>query len=869
MTYNINKTDGSLLAEIIDSSVDTTATDLSLIGKNVIGYGEYINENFIKLLENFASTSSPNNPIAGQIWFDLTENRLKVYDGNSFKIASGPIVSSSAPLNPSQGDFWIDSKENQLYFYDGTDRQLAGPIYKDSQGISGFQIDTITDIFGNQKTVTKLWSAANLLGIFSHHPEFTPSSNIGNFAGTIKPGFNATNIPGFRFNAIASSAEALIDSQGNFTTVDNFLISTGNNSTVGTLSIVNPIPLILGVSQQSTIRVTNDLTEIQNNVANQDFYISVRNNLSVKEEAITIKTENRNVGIFNSTPNADAMLHIGKPFAGTGGIPAANVIIEGNLTVNGTTTTINSSTVSVDDKLIELASTETPTDLLADQGGIVLKGTTDHSILWSNTGASWNSSENFNLVSGKDFKINGVTVLNATSLGSNVVSSNLTSVGILQNLQVDNISIDANTISSIANEIILAPASHVNVSTKRISNLGDPRPKPLDPNASDPGQNDAATRKYVDEAKDIWKIVNSSTLAFAGDKLLVDTSAGSITTTLPEVTSVSGESRYVVKFADYSATFDDDNLIIARYRKIDTALLGGTAETTGTYLNVPTVAVTGTGTGLTLNVAVSSTGTYTSLTTILTPVSSGLNYQTGDSIKILGTQLGGTTPENDLVFNLDTLDNILGQAEDLIVTSSNAAFGLVYSSPGQGWVYTETLSFPNTISAEFVGNLTGDITGNVNGNVTGDVTGDVTGNVFGLVKTPAQPDITSVGTLTDLTVSGTITGDLLGNVTGQLYGNVTGNSIISANSLNLEAQLGAVNIVSDNKQILSATSTTTSIFGDVEIVNNSEVSSSFRLPNYTILQRDARTPAFGEMIYNVDTRKVQVFVELTGWVDLH
>ena len=51
MTYKINRTDGTLLTEIIDSAIDTSATDLTLIGKNVTGYGEYLNENFVKLLE--------------------------------------------------------------------------------------------------------------------------------------------------------------------------------------------------------------------------------------------------------------------------------------------------------------------------------------------------------------------------------------------------------------------------------------------------------------------------------------------------------------------------------------------------------------------------------------------------------------------------------------------------------------------------------------------------------------------------------------------------------------------------------------------------------------------------------------------------
>jgi len=866
MTYNINKTDGSLLAEIIDSSVDTTATDLTLIGKNVSGYGELINENFIKLLENFASTSAPSNPIAGQIWFDLTQNRLKVYDGNSFKIASGPIVSPNAPLNPSQGDFWIDSKENQLYFYDGTDRQLAGPIFKDSQGISGFQVETINDVFGNQKTVTKLWNGSNLLGIFSHYPEFTPGANIPNFTGTIKPGFNVSNIPGFKFNVTASSAEALVDSQGNLTTVDNFLVSTGNNSTTGTLSIINPIPLALGISQETTVRVNNNFSEIQNNVANQDFYISVRNSNAVKEEAVTIKTEARSVGIFNPNPSTSAMLHIGRPFAGTGNIPPANVIIEGNLTVNGTTTTINSTTISVDDKTIELAATTSPTDSSADGGGIVLKGTTDHTIIWNNSNAAWNSSEHINISAGKEYRINNTPVLTTTSLGTGVTNSSLTSVGTLVNLTVDDININGNTILSIVGDLILAPAGAVNLSNRRITNLQDPI-----------GLQDAATRKFVLEEKDIWKIVNLSVFAARGDKLLVDTTAGSVTITLPDALPPDGENktRNVVKIADYAGTFDDDNLTVARYRKIDLDTLVGTADSTGTFLNVPTVAVTGTGAGLTLNVTVSATGTYSSLTTNFEPLTSGVNYRSGDQIRILGTNLGGTSPENDLIFELD-LDNILGQDADLVISSANAAFGLVYASSGQGWVYTETLEFPSTISVDVVGNLTGDITGNVNGNVTGNVNGDVTGDLFGTVRTPSQPDITSLGTLTSLTVSGTIAGDVTGNVTGQLYGNVTGDSVIAPNSLTLEAQLGAINVFAGAQQVIRAVETgstsQTKLFGDIVIANEtgSNVNgASFRLPNYTIAQRDARTPAFGEMIYNIDTRKVQVFVELDGWVNLH
>jgi|TARA_R100000482_G_scaffold116359_2_gene59541 hypothetical protein len=106
-----------------------------------------------------------------------------------------------------------------------------------------------------------------------------------------------------------------------------------------------------------------------------------------------------------------------------------NITIAGNLTVNGTTTTVNSTTLTVDDKNIELGSVATPTDVTADGGGITLKGATDHTIVWTNSTDSWDFSEHVNIASGKEFRVAGTKVLDATSLGSAVVTSSLTSVG--------------------------------------------------------------------------------------------------------------------------------------------------------------------------------------------------------------------------------------------------------------------------------------------------------------------------------------------------------------------------------------------------------------------------------------------------------
>ena len=108
-----------------------------------------------------------------------------------------------------------------------------------------------------------------------------------------------------------------------------------------------------------------------------------------------------------------------------------NLTVGGNLVVNGTTTTVNSTTVTVDDKNIELGSVATPSDTTADGGGITLKGATDKTFNWVNSTDSWTASEHIDLASGKEFKINGTSVLSGSTLGSGVTGSSLTSVGTL------------------------------------------------------------------------------------------------------------------------------------------------------------------------------------------------------------------------------------------------------------------------------------------------------------------------------------------------------------------------------------------------------------------------------------------------------
>jgi len=129
--------------------------------------------------------------------------------------------------------------------------------------------------------------------------------------------------------------------------------------------------------------------------------------LSTTEPAIFIR-KSTNWYQYGGAPTASP--------AFTGTISGASMILSGNLTVNGATTTINSTTVSVDDKNIELAATASPSDALADGAGITIKGSTDKTITYTNATGDFDISQNVDIASGKKFKINGNDVFSPIDL---------------------------------------------------------------------------------------------------------------------------------------------------------------------------------------------------------------------------------------------------------------------------------------------------------------------------------------------------------------------------------------------------------------------------------------------------------------------
>jgi hypothetical protein len=480
MSYIINKTDGSVLVEVVDGTINQTATDITLIGKNSSSYGEFINENLVHILENFADSISPANPIIGQIWYDIGEGRLKVYDGSTFKVSGGTIVSGTLPTSFTQGDIWIDSTKKQVHFYDGESRILAGPIYSSTQGVSGFVAEDVFDTNQLLHTIVLLYVSEVLIGIYSKD-QFIPASPIAGYSTSLTPkqinvGFNVGTYSGISYDVPVTKASALIAGDDSLRTAESFLSAFEDTFASGSITIQNSVPLVLGPTQNLEVNITTGSVRINSTISDQNFSINMLNSLGTKP-SIFIDAYNEHIGLYTETPTDTLDVNGG-------------VRIRGNLTVEGSSTTINTTNIYIEDLVFEIGKVDTPTDSTANGGGISLQAGLDgnKTWLWQQSTTAWTSSENIDLLSGKAFHIDGSQVLSETALGISVVSApGLHSIGELGSLvaaklvithdDMNNISIVTYTNpSSATGTITLAPkgSGTVDVSSKRITSVSDP-----------------------------------------------------------------------------------------------------------------------------------------------------------------------------------------------------------------------------------------------------------------------------------------------------------------------------------------------------------------------------------------------------------
>jgi hypothetical protein len=271
MSYTITLTDGTVFATIADGTINT-ASSMVLVGKNYAGYGEFLDTNFIHLLENSSNTTAPGAPLDGQLWWDSGNGLLKVYNGTTFKTISAATASASAPTSNVTGDLWYDTVNQQLKVYTGTTFLLVGPQFSAGEGTSGAIVATITDNLSVDHVVVQLWVNDSIVGMISKDATFTPQTSISGFT-TIRPGITLSTLVGSQiplFQGTATNSQLL-----NSLTSSQFMRADTNTSTTGTLSVLNDTGLSVGSDSDLRASVTGTDVTIRNQTSGGNLYLGV------------------------------------------------------------------------------------------------------------------------------------------------------------------------------------------------------------------------------------------------------------------------------------------------------------------------------------------------------------------------------------------------------------------------------------------------------------------------------------------------------------------------------------------------------------------------------------------------------------------
>lgn len=336
MSYTITFTDqankGTITVE--DGTINRT-TSLGLPGRNTTAYGATIAENFLHLLENFAATTEPSNPVEGQMWYDSTlgQESLKVFNGTNWVPASGITKSISTPAFAQTGDLWVDTDNQQLYLFTGGGWILVGPSF--SEGLStGARADNIVGQDNELYTILRIEVAGTTVAIVNGSDNaFIPKTTIAGFA-QINPGINLINrdtdsdgLSNFKFFGTAEKAENLIVNnevigaadflRGNTTSTTNFPINVQNNQGIN-----------YGINGELTVGVEGQAGIIQHNVGGSNIDLRVRNE-NITRTVVRVDS-NLRVGINTEAPD-EALDVVG------------NIQSSGSVIINDTT---NSATIN-------------------------------------------------------------------------------------------------------------------------------------------------------------------------------------------------------------------------------------------------------------------------------------------------------------------------------------------------------------------------------------------------------------------------------------------------------------------------------------------------------------------------------------------
>jgi microcystin-dependent protein len=371
MPYIVNFTDSENKTPItVFDNTSSQDTSLTFPGRNVTGYGQIIAENFLSVLENFASASAPVNPVEGQLWYDTTNGVLQLFDNTAWKAASNIQKSVTEPSveNSKVGELWVDTTNQQLRIYTGTRWLLVGPAESSIDGLRyGPAVENIADADNQTKSILTLYIADQPVVIVSKD-SFTPKVNIKGFA-TIKAGLNVAtpandtektefaslflggNLP--KLIGTAKNADAL-NVGGVEVSAGKFLRSDIINTTDFGFNVRNNAGLTIGVDGNFQVTTSATAAKIYNSAAGSSLDLQINRNgipttilrvldnkiginLAAPEEALDV---DGNIGLTGALKIANVAettnLSTGSIVTAGGIALAKNILVGGTADITGT-----------------------------------------------------------------------------------------------------------------------------------------------------------------------------------------------------------------------------------------------------------------------------------------------------------------------------------------------------------------------------------------------------------------------------------------------------------------------------------------------------------------------------------------------------
>ena len=318
-----------------DQTLNTTDTSLTFVGKNYPGYSQSIGKNFLHLMENFARSSAPANPVQGQLWYDTGTSftpirpQLKVYDGTRWTEAGNIKKGTVQPVaeNSVVGDLWVDIANQQLYLFTGSIWVLVGPQFSEG-ALSGLKTESIIDRDTNTaKTVLIFYAGGTPVTIISKDA-FTPKVSILGF-DTIRQGINLSgldfDLDGSMLNKFwgtSEKANSLIVGTATIPAA-NFLRSDSVSTTNYTLNIRNGGGIVVGESLQTSLSISPSGSALLNHkTPGSSTVIRTTTTTGLSKDVLTV-TGNERVGINKN--------------------PTEALDVNGNILTNGTIRTTNTT----------------------------------------------------------------------------------------------------------------------------------------------------------------------------------------------------------------------------------------------------------------------------------------------------------------------------------------------------------------------------------------------------------------------------------------------------------------------------------------------------------------------------------------------